>query len=358
MFGAEEPELRALSPAMSDWTAAIMSRIDPGKLGEAVRNFPAPRNRLHAPEAMAQADELILQQFRAAGWSAEARAYELENVYGILDYPQAGRRLGTVRKMYKRLAGTNLIAIKEGASSRSAFVIGAHFDTVRDSPGADDNTASVVALLELARLLAPYRFRDTIILAALDMEELNFVGSRALVGELAREREIKGAIIFETMAYTATEPNSQFVPPGLGLLYPQQLGRMKRRQFVGDWTLVIYRASATELARTFGESLAHIGGAESTLLMRDPVDLNVIGGVLKRFVPVVKNFARSDHVSFWEAGIPAIMLTDTANFRNPNYHKPTDLPDTLDYAKLAAITGATAVAAARLAGLVDSVAAE
>ena len=85
--------------------------------------------------------------------------------------------------------------------------------------------------------------------------------------------------------------------------------------------------------------------------MRDPVDLAVLGKVLRYTLPFVNNFARSDNHSFWEAGIPAVMITDTADFRNPNYHKATDTPETIDYNRLAEIVVATAVALARLAGL-------
>jgi Zn-dependent M28 family amino/carboxypeptidase len=66
--------------------------------------------------------------------------------------------------------------------------------------------------------------------------------------------------------------------------------------------------------------------------------------------PWVREFARSDHVELWKAGVPAVQITDTANFRNPNYHQPSDTPDTLDYDRLAAIVAATGVVVERLGG--------
>ena len=78
-------------------------------------------------------------------------------------------------------------------------------------------------------------------------------------------------------------------------------------------------------------------------------DLPVIGGLL-RLMPGMRHLSRSDHLSFWKAGIPAILITDTADFRNPNYHQPTDTPGTLDYERVAAIVQATAVTVAKLAG--------
>jgi Zn-dependent M28 family amino/carboxypeptidase len=88
-------------------------------------------------------------------------------------------------------------------------------------------------------------------------------------------------------------------------------------------------------------------------LLRDPTDLPVVGPLLQRTLPVVRHFSRSNHVLFREAGIPVLQITDTANFRNPNYHRATDTWDTLDYNRLGAIVGAAAVALARIAGLVE-----
>ncbi|MCX9075840.1 MAG: M28 family peptidase, partial [Candidatus Methanoperedens sp.] len=108
--------------------------------------------------------------------------------------------------------------IKEGESPGEVMVVGAHHDTVRDTTGADDNAASIAVLLELARVLEPYHFKKSIIFAALDMEELNLFGLRALVSELSRERRITGGIIYETMGFTVSEPYTQSLPPGMELL--------------------------------------------------------------------------------------------------------------------------------------------
>jgi hypothetical protein len=334
------------------WAEAIFERVSPARLRADVESLPAPRNRLHWPEAMTHADELIAQGFSDAGWATERRPFEFTNVVGYLDYPDAGFPAGGRPKIYRHLAGANILAVKEGLSSTDALLIGAHHDTLRDSPGADDNTASVAALIELARVLAPHSFHRTIILAALDMEEINFFGSTALVPQLARERRIRGGVIFETMAYTSNEPHSQRLPPQFGLLYPQQVRRIKRRKFVGDWTVVVYRKSATSLAQAFAEGLALAAGPGKSILLRDPKDLP-LGRLFRFLVPAVEELSRSDHVIFWEAGIPAIMISDTANFRNPHYHEPTDTPDTLDYEHLAAITGAAAVICAQAAGLIE-----
>jgi Zn-dependent M28 family amino/carboxypeptidase len=130
--------------------------------------------------------------------------------------------------------------------------------------------------------------------------------------------------------------------------------RLRRRGVAGDFTATIYNGAALTLARCMGEGLTHIAGADASLLLRDPNDIPALGPVLRRLVPSVRNFSRSDHVVFWRAGIPAVLVTDTADFRNPHYHRAGDTPDTLDYERLAAITGATALTLARTAGLVGS----
>ncbi len=328
LFGTGEPPLQPLPAWLADWARAITGVIDTSRLRSDVRMLPGPRNRFHFPAAMTRADEHISNALRDAGWKVERRPF-----------------------VRAQASGTNIVALKAGEVDE-AVLVGAHHDTVSESPGADDNASGVAALLELARVLAPYRFQRSILLAALDMEEMGFLGAAALVAQLARERRLTGAIIFEMLAYVATGANSQQVPPGIDLLYPRQLERVRRRHFVGDFIAVIYNGPATSLAQTFGEGLAHIAGADACILLRAPNDLPVLGNLLAVALPFVRNFARSDHVVFWEAGIPAIQTTDTADFRNPHYHRPTDTPDTLDYRRLADVVGAAAVTLARTAGLV------
>lgn len=271
---------------------------------------------------------MLIESFCAAGWTAEKIPFQTR----------------------RGLIGANVVAFKPGTESGGLLIVGAHHDTVNNSPGADDNTASVAALLELARLLQPYSFRHALMLVAFDMEERNRQGSRELVRLLVPERKVLGAIVYETMAYTATAPNSQQIVQGLSFLYPQQATQMRRRQFRGDWTAVLYRQSALRIAKSFGAALADAAGPDSTMLLRDFTDLAVIGQILKR-LPFSAELQRSDHLSFWEADIPAILVTDTADFRNPNYHRPTDTSDTLDYDRVAAIVQATGVAVADLASI-------
>ena len=277
----------------------------------------------------------------------EHRPYALENVVAFSDYGDFFPRVH-----HTRLEGANVVATKDGLESTDTVMVVAHHDTVRDSPGADDNTASVAGLVELARLLAPAEFRRTVMLAAVDMEEIGFFGSRRLVEELVAERAVVAAVVFETMSFTARKPGSQDIPPGLGALYPWQVRRIRSRGSVGDFTAVMYRGDSASLAARFAAALEQLAGTLATVLLRDPLDIRLLGPVLGRTAPFIANFSRSDHIAFWERRIPAINVNDTANFRNPNYHQATDTPDTLDYNRLADIVAATAVLLENVAGRV------
>jgi Zn-dependent M28 family amino/carboxypeptidase len=340
MFGAAEPELSPLDPAIGARTAAVRAAIDPSQLRRSLEMLPAPRARLLDPEAMAAADALILDSFRSAGWPAELRAFEEsapDGVGGATDLRPA-----------HSLAGINVVAIKNG-ESRDAVVVVAHHDTVPDTGGADDNGSGVVALMELARLLAPLRLRRSVVLAAVDHEELGLWGARRLVRELSAERHVVGALVFEMLAYTDSTPGSQHLPKGIGVVYRDQVRKLRARDFRADFTALIYRQSARPVATCFAECLDLLAGPSAAILLRAPSDLPVLGPLLARTLPFVRDFARSDHVAFWEAGLPAVQITDTANFRNPHYHRPSDTPETLDYNRLADVTAAAAVAVERVA---------
>jgi Zn-dependent M28 family amino/carboxypeptidase len=329
-------------PPYADPDAALLADaerwrkgVDSAAIRRLVERLPGPRGRLHAPEAMVRADELITGAWARAGWTVERQELHLRDVRAWPD------------RRYPRLDGVNLVATLAG-ETREAIVIVAHHDTVPGSPGADDNGSGVVALMELARLLAGRRYRRSVVLAAPDFEELGMIGSRHLVPWLQERHVVRGAIVFDPIGFMDPAPGSQSLPGGIGLLYPGQMRRLRERDNAGDMVLAIYRRSSRRLARSWARSLAATIGRERVVLLRDPADLPPFGS-LALLVPVVRNFSRSDHLSFWRAGIPAIQVTDTANYRNPNYHRPGDLPNTLDYETLRGIVAATALLIERLA---------
>jgi len=345
MFGTSEPKLHPLETAYRENLPSIVASVSPARLRKDVASLNYPHNRLHSPAAMLKAEEFIVSAFHDAGWEMQRHPFFIKQVRGFLDY---GDYRATI---YPELAGVNLVAFKPGEQSDDALMVEAHYDTAFMSPGADDNTASVTALLELARILKPYKFKNALMLIACDMEELGFIGATQLAKELSIERQLKGAIVLETLAYSSREPRSQSVPPGFGLIYPDQTRRLKRRAFKGNNTVVIYHNIARSLAVSFSESLNHIAGADASMLLRAPGDIPLLGRALRIFLfSLIKQFYRADHYPFLLAKIPAIQITDTANFRNPHYHRNTDSPDTLDYERLANIVAALAITIQRMNG--------
>ncbi len=346
--GTVEPRYAAPDDELKQAADGWLDRIDPQRLRELVASLPGPRNRMHAPEAMAETDALLVDAWRAAGWRTGRQHLRYRNLRARLDYPETGMRGPHPVHVYPELAGTNVVAISEGETDE-AIVVVAHHDTVRDSPGADDNGAGLAALIELASLLEGRRFRRSIILAAPDFEEIGLIGSRQLVRWLRRRFQVRAAVVYDPIGYMNAAPGSQLVPAGIDRLYPGQTQRLAERGNAGDTVVSIYRRVSLELVTEWARCLAACIGPERVLLLRDPLDLPVIGPALVA-VPVARNFSRSDHVRFWQAGLPAIQVTNTANFRNPHYHRQTDKPDTLDYATLATIVAATALLVERLAG--------
>lgn len=315
-----------------------LGRVRPERLRTLVESLPAPRSRLHASEAMTATDALLTDAWREAGWTVGRQRIRFRSVRGWLDDPVAGRgRLHT----YRDLEGLNVVAIAEGETDE-AVVLVAHHDTVRGSPGADDNGAAVAMLLELATQLSGRRFRRTVVLAAPDFEEIGLIGSRPLVRWLRATYDVRGALVFDPIGFMDPRPGTQAVPAGIDRLYPDQVRRLDERGRRGDRIVNIYRRRSADLVRRWSRCLAATVGRDRVLQLRDPLDLPVVGPLLW-LQPVARNFSRSDHVHFWRAGLPAVHVTNTANFRNPNYHRPTDVPETLDYETLARITVAAAL---------------
>jgi hypothetical protein len=345
-LGTDEPVVAAPDAALRSAAETWLARTDAGRLRDIVESLPGPRNRLHAPEAMARADVLIGDAWRDAGWLVERQELHLRNVRAWLDHPVAGERRHR-RHTYRQLDGANIVAVAPGDQSEAVVVV-AHHDTVRYAPGADDNGAAVALLIELGRLLASRRFCRTVILATPDFEEIGLIGSAHLVRWLGARHRVRAALVFDPIGFMDPRPGSQHVPAGIGAIYPGQVGRLAARNYAGDTVVGIYRRQSVVLARLYARCLFATIGAERVLLLRDPLDLPFIGP-LAALVPLARNFSRSDHVAFWRAGLPAIQVTNTANFRNPNYHRASDVSATLDYETLRRVLAATALAIERLA---------
>jgi Zn-dependent M28 family amino/carboxypeptidase len=344
IFGGAEPRLRPLDPVRASRLLALRSLVDESRLRSTLERLPAPRVRAQTPERSASVDQFAWDAFAAAGWSTSFDSFRIQVEDAWADAENPDHAVTDVN-----LEGVNIVAVNEG-DVPDAVVVLAHHDTVPGTGGADDNGSGLVAVLELARLLGPARLHRSVVLACVDHEELGFLGARRLVGQLTGQRPIVGAYVFEMLAYTCSTPGSQTLPPGIGLLYPGQVRRIRSNGLRGDFTAVVYRQPGRALAVAFAEALTHLAGRHATVVLRDPTDLPVLGPVLERTVPFAREFGRSDHIPFWAAGLPAVQITDTADFRNPHYHQPSDLPDSLDIGRLADVVASTALAVERIAG--------
>ncbi len=257
--------------------------------------------------------DLMTDVLREAGHTATRETFESDTT--VWGWATDGSR---TRHTEQREHVNLVVEIPGATHPERIFEIGAHYDTVRDSPGADDNASAVAGLLEIARALRGIRCERTLRFLFFAQEEDGLDGSRAHVAAL--EAPIDGFISLEMIGYTTTEPNSQKAP----LRIPVLLSPPR----VGDFVAVVGNIPS-----------GWIGNAWEKAADRYVPDLKWYS--LNRLGGFFGDAARSDHKPYWDAGIHAMMLTDTANFRNPHYHKASDTPDTLDYVFLRRVTQAT-----------------
>lgn len=254
--------------------------------------------------SMAAAVGYIAAQMREAGYEPERHAYELTGESGARF---AGR---TAINLVAELPGTG--------RPEEIVVIGAHYDTVRGSPGADDNASGVAVLLELARAFQDRAQPRTLRFVAFANEELPFsrtedMGSYAYAARCHRRgAAVTAMLALDGVGYFTSKPKSQHYPiAGIGLLYPE------RGNFIG----FITRLADAPLLR-------HAIGAFR------PAAIPSEGAALPAVVPGV---GWSDHWAFWQHGYDAFLVTDTLPFRYPYYHSPADTPARLDYVRMARV---------------------
>ena len=216
------------------------------------------------------------------------------------------------------------------------LLIGAHYDTVSHSPGANDNGSAVAALLELSRLFRSKAPKRTIRFVAFANEEPPFFKTSQM-GSLVyakacrgREENIAAMVCLETIGYYRQEPKTQKYPFPLSFFYPDR----------GDFVAVVgnlrSRALVTSFTRYFME------GSDF------PVECAAVFGF-------ITGIDWSDHWSFWHCDYPAIMITDTALFRYPYYHSHEDTADKIDYRSLARVSHGIHQALKRMVETADNV---
>jgi hypothetical protein len=228
-------------------------------------------------------------------------------------------------------SGLNVIGSKPGAS-KAQVVLSAHYDHIPQCSGADDNASGVAAVLEAARVLAGANFRHTLVVACWDEEEDGLLGSRAYARR-ARERgdEIIVAISLDAVGAFSDEPNTQHVPPGFDRLFPKEAARLEATEYRANFVAVLGDTASESFVRSVAEHAELVGLPTQSMAM------NVLQKLL------LSDAHRSDHASFWLAGFPALLLTDTADFRNPRYHcgRGDDHAGTVHYEFTAKVTQAS-----------------
>jgi Peptidase family M28 len=256
-------------------------------LKEHVKNIHFDRNPYHGYPKLEQAAQYIEKEFLKTGLDVKEDHFEWEG------------------KSYK-----NIVAEKRGATSpHRVLILGAHYDTVPGSPGADDNASAVALLLEVARNIQAVPLGSTVRLIAFSLEEYDYGGSAHYVEGLKKGgEEILGMISVEMVGFTA--PRQDYPPYLNPKHYPN----------VGDFIAIIGNERSKELLEKVCQSF-------KTNSPQLPLELLVVPGNGE----AMEEARLSDHSPFWDQGLSALMVTDTGFLRNPNYHLSSDRIETLNF---------------------------
>jgi len=303
--------LIAMLPAM-----AVEIPADPALIAELTADVYVLGERIgerntQRYDGLVAARDHIAAAFTAAGLVVERQ-----------DYQAAGRLC------------SNLIATIAGRDPAAPpWVVGAHYDSVRGGPGANDNGTGVAALLALARRLKPGAQAAPIRLVAFVNEEPPFfqtalMGSMVYAASLAaRGERLAGMVSLETIGCFLDQPGTQRFPdPALATLYPS----------TGNFVAIV----------------GNTANAALVTRLRDAFDLAGCGMPSQPFAgpEALPGVGWSDHWAFWQHGYAAVMITDTAPFRDEHYHTPTDLPANVDHPRLAQVVIGMCSALRALAG--------
>ncbi|KAF3884382.1 MULTISPECIES: M28 family peptidase [Nostocales] len=257
----------------------------------------------HTPVERSRARSYISSELKKLGWQPQLEEF-------------TEKQLDTTRE------GVNIFAERPGTSKGAgAILVGAHYDSVFFSPGADDNASGVAVILELARLLGARPTAKTLQLAFFDLEEAGLLGSKAFVKNKAHLENLEGVIVMDMVGYACHTSGCQKYPSGL----PVSPNSDK-----GDFVAVVGDAEHLPILNAFQRANASQTALNKTAITSSPT----LPSVLTLPVPLkgllTPDVLRSDHAPFWYQGIGAVLVTDTANLRTPHYHKPSDVPATLD----------------------------
>ncbi len=281
-----------------------------------LRSLIGERHPDSAPEALTRAAEYLAARFVQYGWATSRQSF------------------AALGKSYFNLVAVKPPAGRPAKDRQAPLLIGAHYDTVMASPGADDNASALVVLLEAAKRLRRTEVSRPVWLAAFCLEEQGLLGSRAFTRHLKQAGQpLYGAIVLECVGYASQETGSQRTPPGVPIPVPT----------VGNFLGIIGNEASRDLIAAVERNARRVAPTMPTLALAVPGRGEALPDV-----------RRSDHAAFWDEGYAAVMLTDTANFRNPHYHQPSDTLDTLNLGFIEAVTRTVVAAVEELARKPDS----
>ena len=259
------------------------------RISQHLENLVGERNPFTRPEHLEKTAQYLSSQFERMGLEVTQETVEYEGIRSL-----------------------NILGQTPGdPGANGLFVLAAHYDSVPDTPGADDNASAVTALLEIAHDLRQTPLLKPLIFCAFTLEEYGFIGAKHFIDrDPKRKNQISGMISLEMVGFINTAPGSQSYPPYVDASqYPD----------TGDFIAVVGNEPSAGLAQALAKAMACSVPALK-------VETLLVPGQGENFTEV----RLSDHSPFWDAGIPAVMVTDTAFFRNPNYHQPSDTQETLN----------------------------
>lgn len=234
----------------------------------------------------------------------------------------------------------NILGRKPGAKDEGiTYIIDGHFDGVPNSPAADDNGSAIAGMLEALRILSLYSFENSIRFIGFDAEELGLVGSQNyIVNGIKPFEDIRGVLNLEMIGFYSNEPNTQILPAGFGFLFPQAAQKVVFDQNRGNFLFTCANTNSNPLLKAFKDASA-----------KYVPKLRLITVSVPGTGSIAPDLRRSDHAPFWDAGLEALMITDTSEFRNSNYHTTKDKTDTLNLEFMQKVVQATLATIAELA---------
>lgn len=298
---------------------SILALVDTNRMKRDMDSLEGTRHFSAAPARLAQIKDTISNRFYDFGCQVREQVFQ-----------------------YGAYAAKNIEGSKLGRGRENEYlIIDAHFDCVSNGPGADDNLSAVVAMLEAARILKDIELNRTVKFVGFDLEELGLLGSREYVKNfLPDDQKLRAVFNFEMIGYYSKRNNSQTLPSGFNLLFPDAYNQVEVDTFKGNFITNVGNVNSSALVDEFKNAATTYVPNLKVVSVKVPANGNI-----------APDLRRSDHAPFWDAGYQALMLTDGANFRNKNYHTANDVSDSLNFQFMSEVLKATLASVLNMSAL-------